>query len=393
ANGITLNWYLYDLDNNVVVEEASLGSYNFFTGSNGDVNNMTLNDLVGSVVLYGKFGATCTLDKVHGVFENTSIDSIVAGLNGATYTVTFKDAEGNVLNTLTDVAFGETVSYNGEMPTAPASDALFDYEYAWDKSFAPIAADTVYTLTLVSTPKSGYTAYNTTAQGDAIVLGAGEIGSGADYIKGQNAGGSITQAYLAIDGNYGFNDYIVFDFTGKNMPEIMFFADNYDKSMYYSAGKQGIVVASGITLWDGSLGSAQSNNTKVGVSGPFGAWYEGATNPHGGNMLGDFDAQLARANLKDGVQYRIIMGFVNNGTTFTLKYCLYNLTDGKVVEEVSQTSWAFFTGSNAAVNNMTLDNFSGSIVLYGKFKTTCTIDKLYGVESGSFEEVVSKYTA
>ena len=104
-----------------------------------------------------------------------------------------------------------------------------------------------------------------------------------------------------------------------------------------------------------------------------------------------FNSQLARANLVDGVQYRIIMGFVNNGTTFTLKYCLYNLTEGTVVENVSQESWAFFTGSNPAVNNMTLDNFSGSIVLYGKFKTETQIDRFCGLyENSSIESIMEE---
>ena len=394
ANGITLKWQLYNLDTDTVVEEAFADSYNFFTGSNGDVGNKTLSDLVGSIVLYGKFGTPCTIDKLHGVYENATIEDISNGLNGATFTVTFKDDKGNVLETKEEVAFGATVEFSGTMPTPPASTTLLDYAYAWDKEFAPIYGDTVYTLKVVSIAKSGYTVYNVTENGDQIVLGAGNIGAGADYIKGQNAGGSITQSYLAFDGEYSFNDYIVFDFTGKNMPEVMFFGKNYDTSMYYTAGKQGVVVASGITLWDGTTCYVQSNNTLVGVSGPFGAYFEGAAAPHGGNMLGDFSAQLARANLKDGVQYRIIMGIVKNGSTmFDLKYMLYDLTNGAVVEEVTQTSWGFFTGSNESVANLTLEDLVGSIVLYGKFGTTCTIDKLHGVEHGTYDNVVAKYTA
>ena len=394
ANGITLQWQLYNLDTDTVVEEASAGSYNFFTGSNESVGNKTLSDLVGSIVLYGKFGTPCTIDKLHGVYENATIEGISNGLNGATYTVTFKDDKGNVLETKEEVAFGATVEFSGTMPTPPASTTLLDYAYAWDKELAPIYGDTVYTLKVVSIAKSGYTAYNVTENGDQIVLGAGNIGAGADYTKGQNAGGSITQSYLAFDGEYSFNDYIVFDFTGKNMPEVMFFAKNYDESMYYTAGKQGVVVASGITLWNGTTGSAQTNNTMVGVSGPFGAYFESAAAPHGGNMLSDFSAQLARANLVDGVQYRIIMGIVKNGSaTFDLKYMLYDLTNGAVVEEVTKTSWAFFTGSNGDVANLTLDDLVGSIVLYGKFNATCTIDKLHGVERDTYENVVAKYTA
>ena len=279
----------------------------------------------------------------------------------------FADNWANAGQTRDQFCQGSIVAY-GYFGTSTVLDKTYDiYE---DTTINEIAAD--FGMPAVN---------NVTTSGDTITLGAGNIGDGASYTKGQNAGGSITQSYYAINGEYSFDDYIVFDFTGKNMPEIMFFAKNYDTSMYYTAGKQGVVVASGITLWDGSTGSAQSNNTKVGVSGPFGAYFEGAAAPYGGNMMSDFEAGLARANLEDGKQYRIVMGIENNGTTFTLKYMLYNLTDNVVVEEKTQTSWAFFTGSNAAVDNMTLDGLSGSIVLYGKFgeNCTCTIDKLWGV--------------
>ena len=382
GSAITLHWYLYNLDTGSKVEQSSMTTWNFFTGSNAQVGNMTINDLSGSIVLYGKFGVACTLDKVHGVFEDTTIGAVVDGLNnGTTHTVTFQNYDGTTLQE-ESFAYGTMPVYTGATPIQ-ASDMVFDYTFAgWDKQISLVSSNVTYTAVYEAVAKAG-TSNSNVALGDGkdLVLGAGNIGSGANYTKGQNAGGSITQSYYAINGEYSFNDYIVFDFTGQNMPEIMFFAKNYDTSMYYSAGKQGIVVASGITLWNGSIGSAQGNNTKVGVSGPFGAYFEGAAAPHGGNMMSDFEAQLARANLVDGKQYRIIMGFKNNGTTFTLEYKLYDIENESFVEEVEQTSWAFFTGSNAAVNNMTLDGLSGSIVLYGKFgeNCTCTIDKLWGV--------------
>ena len=42
---------------------------------------------------------------------------------------------------------------------------------------------------------------------------------------------------------------------------------------------------------------------------------------------------------------------------------------------------------------MTRDQLSGSIVLYGKFGTTCTIDKFHGVESGTYADIVAKHTS
>ena len=394
AASVKIVYSLYDLDNQEVIEEFSAQTYNFFVNDFVKEGEGRDQSLQGSIVLYGHFGTATTIDKVHGVFEDTTLQNVANGLNSdETYTVTFKDAEGETLKTVEDVAFGETVSYDEALPTPEKTqDALFNYSYAWDKALGKITADTVYTLTLVATPREGIQMNKVTTNGTNVVLGAGEIGGGANYTIGQNNGGYVRQAYLGLDGNYTFNDYVVFDFTGKNMPEVAFFAKNYNDSMYYAEGKQGIVVASGITLWNGTKGEAQAYNTKVGVSGPFGAYFSAAAAPHGGNMLSDFEAKLARENLVDNTQYRIIMGIENGGSNFTLKYCLYDLTNGKVVEEVSQTSWNFFNGQNDAVNNRTLEGLSGSIVLYGKFGTTCTLDTLPIVESGTYAEVVAKHT-
>ena len=394
-SAITLNWYLYNLDTNEVVEESSMTTWNFFTGSNAQVGNMTIDDLSGSIVLYGKFGTTCAIDKIHGVFEDTTIADIASGLSSEkTYTVTFKGADGAELKKIEGVKFGETVSYDGEMPTPEKTeDTLFTYSYAWDKSFGKITADTVYTLTLVSAPKSGIQTNNVSVNGDAIVLGAGNIGDGANYTHGQNNGGFVHQSYLGLDGNYGLNNYVVFDFTGKNLPEIAFFAKNYNDSMYAEGtSKQGIVVVTGITTWDGQLGSGvNGNGTQINYGYPY--MIQDATN--GGFVSGAFaNSALGRANLVDGTHYRVIMGFTTSSdNTITLNWCLYNLDTKTVVEQSSMTTWGFFSGSNAQVGNMTINDLAGSIVLYGKFGTTCTIDNLHGVESGVYTEVVTKYTS
>jgi len=392
-SAITLNWYLYNLDTNEVVEESSMTTWNFFTGSNAQVGNMTINDLVGSIVLYGKFGTECALDKIYGVFENTTIANIASGLSSEkTYTVTFKGVDGAELKKIEGVEFGATVSYDGELPTLEkAEDALFTYSYAWDNAFSKITADTVYTLQVVSTPKSGIKANKVTPNGDAIVLENGSIGDGANYHLGQNNGGYVTQSYLGLDGEYGLNNYVVFDFTGKNMPEIAFFAKNYNDSMYADGtSKQGIVVVTGITTWDGQLGSGvNGNGTQLNYGFPY--MIQDATN--GGFVQGAFaNSALGRANLVDGTHYRVIMGFTGSDSAITLNWYLYNLDTNTVVEEGSMTTWNFFTGNNAQVGNMTINDLVGSIVFYGKFGTTCTIDKLHGVESGMYAEVVAKYT-
>jgi hypothetical protein len=41
---------------------------------------MTINDLLGSIVLYGKFGTELTIDKLWGVYEDSSMASIKSTL-------------------------------------------------------------------------------------------------------------------------------------------------------------------------------------------------------------------------------------------------------------------------------------------------------------------------
>jgi len=386
GSAITLNWYLYNLDTQEVVEQSSMTTWNFFTGSNAKVGNMTINDLSGSIVLYGKFGVATTIDKVHGVFEDTDLATVANGLNGtSSYTVTFQDAEGNVLQE-NEMPFGTIPAFNGEIPEKEDDAMYIDYVASWDKPISIVTGNVVYTLQYVGTKRSE----NVTENGEGIILGAGSIGAGANYTIGQNAGGSITQAYYSLGSGYSLNDFIALDFTGKNMPEVMFFAKNYDTSMYYSEGKQGMVVASGITLWDGSIGSAQTNNTKMGVSGPFGAYFEAAAAPRGGNMMSDFEAELARANLVDGTHYRVVMGFTSESEySVTLNWYLHNMDTNEAVNGTSQATWNFFTGSDDKVGNMTVSDLVGSIVLYGKFGTTCTVDKIFDVfEDTTFKDVV-----
>ncbi|MBO5334955.1 MAG: hypothetical protein J6A87_03160 [Clostridia bacterium] len=386
GSAITLNWYLYNLDTNTVVEQSSMTTWNFFTGSNAQVGNMTTNDLLGSIVLYGKFGVACTLDKVHGVFEDTDIATIASGLNeGTTYSVTFKDADGNVLQEET-LAYGVMPEYKGETPVK-ASDRLFDYTFtSWDKPIVCVAGKVTYTATFEATDKEGVTTYNTTNAG-SIVLGAGGIGGDGASIETGAGNGYVDQAYLALDGSYALNDYVAFDFTGKNMPEIAFFAKNYNNSMYAEGtSKQGIVVVTGITAWDGTTSWVNGNSTQINYGFPYMIQNTG----DGGFVNGAFaNSALGRASLVDNTHYRVIMGFTGSDSTITLNWYLYNLDTKAVVEQGTMTTWGFFSGSNAQVGNMTINDLSGSIVLYGKFGTTCTIDKLYEVfEDTTLEGVI-----
>ena len=399
TNGITLHWYLYDIDTATVVEQASIETWNFFTGSNAQVGNMTVNDLSGSIVLYSKFGVDCTIDKLYGVFEDTDIDTVANIVSGNTYTVTFNNYDGSELATQ-EYAYGETPVYSGT--PIRREDGVASYAFAgWDKEITKVAGDVTYTATynavnikegITISGNSGHT-YGVTI-GDKVVLKKSNLGNNANYHLGQqNAEGAyVHQSYLAFDGNYALNDYVALDFTGKNLPEIAFFAKNYNDSMYAEGtSKQGIVVVTGITTWDGQLSSGvNGNGTKINYGYPYmiqnaadGGFVDGALR----------DSALGRANLVDGKHYRVIMGFTGSGSAITLHWYLYDLDAGDagaVVEQSSMTTWNFFTGSNDKVGNMTINDLSGSIVLYGKFGVECTLDTVYGVFEDTDIDTVAK---
>lgn len=66
------------------------------------------------------------------------------------YTITFTNEDGTVLQS-TEVAYGETPTYNGETPTKE-SDAEFTYTFAgWDKGIASATEDAAYTATYTKT--------------------------------------------------------------------------------------------------------------------------------------------------------------------------------------------------------------------------------------------------
>ena len=392
---ITLKWYLYNLDTNTVEEEGSMTTHHFFSGSNPDVGNMTRDQLSGSIVLYGKFGVACTLDKIHGVFKDTDIATVAAGINNE-YTVTYKDEDGSVLQEQTHV-YGEMPKYLGETPVKYSSNDI-EYNFiGWDKELSIVTANVIYTAQYEVVDSGLITPYKLSVSGDKIILGEGQIGDNAHPSGSNNLDtqviGTVDQSYLALDGNYGLGDYVVFDFTGKNMPTVAFFANNYNNSMYYENGdKNGIVVLTGLTNDTGTLytefndsksvydgkglllcGPKMLHNTmQSGLNGVLG---------FGSTSKGNTDLSIGRANLVDGRQYRVFMGMESCGTSAVrIVYLLYNLTDNVEVERFSGETYNYFTGDFAG-NGQTRDQYcQGSIVLYGHFGTTTTIDKLWGVD-------------
>jgi hypothetical protein len=358
--------------------------------------------LTGNIVLYGQHGRRTTFDKIYPIVrsEGKSFDEVFAEelkvsefkssaknfiIGDGTpiqvsdyvdttkegYVFFYKDEAGNQFD-VEGESFTITQSGNYTFWYSDGVNLCASYSV-----FVGNFSDAI--MDWIKTDKLNIYGVEELTEDHGATLKAGSILEGANYY-GPNAGNKIDQAYLAIDGEYGLGDYLVLDFTGKNMPEVAFFAQNYNNSMYYPDGnKQGVVVMSGITEWNGALKQDLLNGSKqVAIDSPFmvenaiDTWFVRNTVQ---------DSKLGRANLEDGRQYRVIMGFAKyDSASIQLQWALYDRATGEKLEEQTINTWNFFNGgTHAKIQNMTYDSLVGSIVLYGKFGTTTKIDKIYSV--------------
>ena len=410
-----LRIYIFELDSKKVVmdvEQPLQYQIEAYTHAGNDYRyqNITDADFSGGITVYGYYDSQILFDKVYGIMQDTSVEEILANtfklreseFNAGALDVTTINTALNVID-FVDTSNANYVFYyvdeNGNKTDVQGATFSFEkegsYTLYYNSGNGLFGTKEIYVDGLIN----GYRAHNATENNGVITLKGDNDIFGASY-DGPNDNDAINQSYLSLGDDYGFDDYVVFEFTGKNMPEIAFFANNYNESMYYQGGgKSGIVVASGITLYDGTTKNwVLGNSTCVVVNGPYMIHsLESPCSSNGlGGMLADIirNAKLARANLKDGVQYRIIMGFsCKSDSVITLNYHLYNITDNVLVEEISVDTFGVFDNSDPAFFEQKASSLFGAIVLYGKFGTDCVIDKLYGVEHGDYNDIVSKYYA
>jgi hypothetical protein len=72
-----------------------------------------------------------------------------------TYTVTWRNYNGAVLETDTNVPYGSIPDYNGMTPYRPSS-SVYNYSFSgWTPALAPVTGDMTYTANFTSTPNFG----------------------------------------------------------------------------------------------------------------------------------------------------------------------------------------------------------------------------------------------
>ena len=416
---LTYKFVLINLDTGEVLNNYSVQTYAIQALGFSEIPLATTNNsfFKGNIVLYGQYGKRTTWDKIYPVITGKSFEEIcaeeitVSSFKPGVQTFFTKAVTLNVSDYADLTPNGSYFYYVDENGTRydvtggtfrlTGGNYTFYYCNGTDlpaslKVFVGNYSDDL--INWIDTNGVKLHEVSGLNEDHGFTLNAGSIGGGASYSKGQNDGGSVHQAYLAIDGDGGFglDSYIAFDFTGKNMPEIAFFAKNYNDSMYRDNAdpyhKQGIVIQTGITKSDGSL--LTDNQWVCGFGRQIVASLPHMINDTGTNAfepsdsnstLTNFESKLARQYLDDSTQYRVVMGFTHKGanaTRIVLHWGLYKLEGSNYVEveRASMSTWNYFTGRDKTnANEMGISDLVGSIVFYGKFGTTCTIDKIHGV--------------
>ncbi len=218
-----------------------------------------------------------------------------------------------------------------------------------------------------------------------------------------------TLPYLSFNNEYGIGDYVVFEFTGNNMPYMLFFGDEITNTVYWDenateAQNKGFLIANGWTTNKGLPVNAWHTethmNARLCLYGPNKAYQlsfdqDGfirathALRPHPMSMYTLTQEQ------NENRKYRVIAGF-SKGTETQLTFEMY-VIDMTNMLEVDTYSFNLTNTSNIYNNKsgeitFTEDMFKGKIALYGQFGKALTIDKLYGVEEDTtLQALKTKY--
>ncbi len=264
-------------------------------------------------------------------------------------------------------------------------------------------AGTIYIDDIVALPyeESETLEYNATVESEedgvrsGIVLGAStHTYSNLDALP-RGVDDTEDMSYIKFGGTYGLNDFLVFDFTGDNVPLMTFFNTEVTNTVYNQAENaeiKGWLVANGMTTMRGLTygGLAGEHANRIAIVGPYKISYKYDDNGTGtaltqvrtseGSAASPSPISMAALQSAGDVSYRAIVGWVANGSNMNLVMVVYDLSTGQeylsynLNKSIAKADW------------------EGDIVLYGHFGRETVVDALYPIEEDTtIEEVKAKY--
>ncbi len=215
------------------------------------------------------------------------------------------------------------------------------------------------------------------------------------YTGSVQAPATSDMSYIAFEGEYGVGDYVVFDFTGDNMPLVSFFNNTITNTAFNTAqdtSVKGWVIANGLRQSDGTIygGATGIHASRLMAVGPYKIMHY-TSDPTG---MGQFRYNIGSAtetspspismNTLQSVQttYRAIFGIEDGGSGYAkLRIYIINMDTLEVVLNRGDT-----------LNNAKYSWSEGSIILYGQFYKETVLDKVFGVEENTnINTLITKY--
>ena len=206
---------------------------------------------VVSVVIAAVLVAGITLAIVLPVTLGGKKDNGNQATDGATYTVVWKNWDGTVLETDTDVKNGSIPQYNGATPARPSEGQTAYTFKGWSPELAVVTANVTYTATYTEgvddTPKEPvYTVTET----EYLAIKS-KIGSHRNFIDGNF---TVTLTYNGVsvnkfadgkfDGYIEGDHYVIvfdtatYDSTAKTANADVYYYDEDDKKWYREAAQK-----------------------------------------------------------------------------------------------------------------------------------------------------------
>lgn len=231
--------------------------------------------------------------------------------------------------------------------------------------------------------------YNGTWDGDGAVLKA------STYTGNVQAPTTTDMSYIAFEGEYGVGDYVVFDFTGDNMPMVSFFNNTITNTAFNTeqdTSVQGWVIANGFYQSDGTIygGATGTHASRLMVVGPY-KIMNYTSDPTGmgqfrynvGSGSSSSPSPISMNTLQSVTHtYRAIIGMEDGGSGYAkVRVRVYDMITQEVVLSRADTL-------NAAKYSWS----EGSIILYGQFYKNTVLDKVFGVEENTnINTLIAKY--
>ena len=209
----------------------------------------------------------------------------------------------------------------------------------------------------------------------AVLSGDGAELSAGTFVPSVATKSHIAQtdsSYVAFEGDYGAGYYAEFEFTGNNLPQVMFFANEINGNMTSQTpnaqgnvpnGNKGLIITNGLVLSSGST----SGINALRIWGPdrISRHYDGSGENYGGEWIASLTdyPEFTQGGLIEDRHYKYVAGTYLEGQNITLDLKLYyyqgeilvglydvQIPTGLTEEDLSGTNIVAYAGMKGSGN-------------------------------------------